>query len=88
MTNVTPKLKICMTYIQDCRFYHGTGGVFGDNYYAIEELVAEISSSFTCALLGIKPVAKEETAGYLQSWLSYMALGTFSMWKTIDKIYG
>ena len=46
------------------------GKRFGDDKYAIEELCAEISSSFTCALLGITPVAKPETAAYLQSWLA------------------
>lgn len=45
---------------------------FGDAGYAMEELVAEIGSAFTCADLGITPEPRENHAAYLASWLKVL----------------
>lgn len=45
------------------------GKRFGDDAYAMEELVAEMSAAFTAARLGICPEPKPETASYLAGWL-------------------
>jgi antirestriction protein ArdC len=44
---------------------------WGDEGYAMEECVAEITSAYVCADLGISPIAapREEHAAYLASWL-------------------
>jgi len=45
-------------------------GRFGDSAYAMEELVAEISSAFLCASLGIE--GKLQHAAYAHSWISVL----------------
>ncbi|GHH02803.1 ArdC family protein [Pseudodonghicola xiamenensis] len=45
-------------------------GAFGTRKYAFEELIAEISSAFCCASLGIVPTVRH--ADYLGSWLEVM----------------
>lgn len=42
---------------------------FGDDNYALEELVAEIGAAFLCADLGIANEAREDHAAYIASWL-------------------
>jgi len=59
---------------------HGTGaaqrldrdisGSFGSKKYAQEELVAEITSAFVCASLGIVPTVRH--ADYIGSWLEVL----------------
>lgn len=47
------------------------GNRFGDSTYAMEELVAEMSSAFTCARLGVHtPALREDHAKYLGHWVS------------------
>jgi antirestriction protein ArdC len=41
---------------------------WGDEGYAREELVAELSSAFLCADLGITPDVREDHAAYIGSW--------------------
>ena len=48
------------------------GKRFGDDNYAMEELVAELGAAFLCADLGIAPLPREDTAAYLQSWLKVL----------------
>lgn len=48
------------------------GKRFGDEAYAMEELVAELTAAFTCAGLGITDGAKPDNASYLNSWLKVM----------------
>lgn len=43
------------------------GKRFGDEQYAVEELVAELGSAYICARLGYSPSFR--SASYLQSWL-------------------
>lgn len=45
---------------------------FGDEGYAMEELVAELGASFLCADLGITPEVMPEHASYLDSWLKVL----------------
>ena len=45
---------------------------FGDQGYAMEELVAEIGAAFLCADLGITPEIREDHAAYISSWLKVL----------------
>jgi antirestriction protein ArdC len=45
------------------------GKRFGDQAYAVEELIAEMGSVFLCADLGITPEVREDHASYLAHWL-------------------
>ena len=45
---------------------------FGDEGYAVEELVAELGSAFLCADLAITPEVREDHAAYLQNWLTVL----------------
>lgn len=45
---------------------------WGDEGYAMEELVAEISSAFLSADLGITPEVREDHAAYIGSWLKVL----------------
>lgn len=50
-----------------------TGGMFGGPKYAFEELVAELSSVFTCSELSVMTPANDtvkNNAAYLKSWMS------------------
>jgi len=42
---------------------------WGDEGYAMEELVAELGAAFLCADLGLAPEPREEHASYLDHWL-------------------
>ncbi|MCP3381227.1 zincin-like metallopeptidase domain-containing protein [Bradyrhizobium sp. CCGUVB4N] len=42
---------------------------FGDEGYAIEELVAELGAAFLCADLGLTPEVREDHASYIASWI-------------------
>jgi antirestriction protein ArdC len=48
------------------------GKRFGDQAYAIEELVAELGAAFLCADLGIADEPRADHAQYLASWLSVL----------------
>src|ERR1700756_1452699 len=45
---------------------------FGDEAYAVEELVAELGAAFLCADLGITPEIRDDHAAYLGSWLKVL----------------
>lgn len=45
---------------------------FGDNAYAMEELVAELGAAFLCAELNISAQPRKSHAGYIQHWLEAM----------------
>ena len=45
---------------------------WGDEGYAMEELVAEVGSAFLCADLGITTHAREDHASYIASWLAVL----------------
>lgn len=48
------------------------GERFGDNAYAVEELVAELGSAFLCADLGIANESRPDHAAYVASWLEVL----------------
>jgi antirestriction protein ArdC len=48
------------------------GKRFGDQAYAIEELVAELGAAFLCADLGITAEPRADHAQYLAAWLSIL----------------
>lgn len=45
---------------------------WGDEGYAMEELVAELGSAYIGADLGLAPDVREENAAYIQSWLKVL----------------
>ena len=45
---------------------------WGDEGYAMEELVAELGSAFLSADLGLTPEVREDHAAYIESWLSVL----------------
>lgn len=45
---------------------------FGDQGYAMEELVAELGAAFLSIDLGLTPEVREDHASYLQSWLKVL----------------
>ena len=47
-------------------------GRFGDDAYAMEELIAELGSAFLCADLGITPEPREDHARYIKNWLAVL----------------
>lgn len=48
------------------------GKRFGDEAYAMEELVAEIGSAFLCAWLGISSEPRADHAAYIADWLKVL----------------
>lgn len=45
---------------------------YGDEGYAMEELVAEIGAAFLCADLGLVPAIREDHAPYVAGWLKVL----------------
>lgn len=45
---------------------------WGDSAYAIEELIAEMTSAFLCAELNVTPQVMADHAAYMASWLSVL----------------
>lgn len=45
---------------------------WGDEGYAMEELVAELGSAFLCADLAITPEVRDDHASYIESWLKVL----------------
>jgi antirestriction protein ArdC len=45
---------------------------FGDEGYAMEELVAELGAAFLCADLDLTPAPREEHAAYIVTWLKVL----------------
>jgi antirestriction protein ArdC len=48
------------------------GKRFGDQAYAMEELIAELGAAFLCADLGIADVPRADHAQYLATWLTVL----------------
>ena len=49
-----------------------TGQRWGDEGYAMEELVAEMGAAFLCADLGLTPEIRADHAAYIASWLKVL----------------
>ncbi len=45
---------------------------FGDEGYAMEELVAELGAAFVCADLDLTPAVRDDHASYIASWLKVL----------------
>ena len=45
---------------------------YGDEGYAVEELVAELGSAFLCADLELTPEVREDHASYISSWIKVL----------------
>ncbi len=56
----------------ESRCHRQLGKRFGDQAYAIEELVAELGAAFLCADLRINGEPRADHAQYLASWLAVM----------------
>ena len=48
------------------------GKRFGDDAYAMEELVAELGAAFACSALGITSEPRADHAAYVSSWLNVL----------------
>lgn len=58
------------------RLARAFGKRFGDEAYAFEELVAELSAAFLCAELGISNEPRPDHAAYLAGWLRVLGRDT------------
>lgn len=47
-------------------------GRFGDEKYAMEELIAEISAAFICSDLAVPHNPQDNTASYIHNWLQVL----------------
>lgn len=47
-------------------------GRFGDQSYAMEELVAELGAAFTMGILGLSQEPRRDHAAYIQNWLQVL----------------
>ena len=45
---------------------------WGDEGYAMEELVAELGAAFVCADLSLTPEVRDDHASYIASWLKVL----------------
>ncbi len=68
---MTPTLLHELTHLagHETRCNRQFGKRFGDQAYAMEELVAELGAAFLCADLGISDATRADHAQYLDSWL-------------------
>lgn len=64
------------------RFTHAR---FGDNAYAMEELVAELGAAFLCADLQVSPCPRPDHAAYLQGWLKVLRQDTRAIFTAAAK---
>lgn len=61
------------------------GQRFGDNAYAVEELVAELGSAFLCADLHISNQPRPDHAAYVSSWLQVLNRDTNALFTAASK---
>lgn len=60
-------------------------GRFGDNAYAMEELVADLGAAFLCSDLGITSAPRADHASYLASWLKVLKDDTRAIFTAASK---
>jgi hypothetical protein len=53
---------------------------WGDEGYAMEELVAELGTAFVCADLALTPEVREDHASYIASWLKVLSVTSPCSW--------
>jgi antirestriction protein ArdC len=61
------------------------GKRFGDNAYAMEELVAELSAAFTMASIGLSSTPREDHQNYIASWLRVMKADSKAIFTAASK---
>jgi antirestriction protein ArdC len=54
------------------RLARDLSGRFGEESYAMEELVAELGAAFLCAELGIVNTPRQDHAAYIANWLKVL----------------
>lgn len=64
--------ELCHWTSPESRCHRQLGQRFGDQAYAIEELVAELGAAFLCADLRITGEPRADHAQYLASWLAVL----------------
>jgi len=64
--------ELCHWTSHESRCHRQLGKRFGDQAYAMEELVAELGAAFLCADLRITDAPRTDHAQYLASWLAVM----------------
>jgi len=67
------------------RLNRSFGTRFGDHAYAAEELVAELSAAFTCAVVGLDTVARLDHAAYLAHWCQLLRQQPAVLWTVAAK---
>ena len=60
-------------------------GRFGNEAYAMEELVAELGAAFLCAELGITPEPRLDHAQYVNNWLAVLKKDTRAIFTAAAK---
>jgi antirestriction protein ArdC len=61
------------------------GKRFGDNAYAVEELVAELTAAFTLAHLGLSSEPRADHAQYIASWLKVLKADSRAIFTAASK---
>lgn len=64
------------------------GKRFGDEAYAMEELVAEIGAAFACTALGISSEPRPDHAAYVSTWLSVLKRDPKAIFMAASKAQG
>jgi antirestriction protein ArdC len=64
--------ELCHWTSRENRCNRQLGKRFGDQAYAMEELVAELGAAFLCADLGVTGEPRADHAQYLASWLAVL----------------
>ncbi len=67
------------------RLARDLAGRFGTDSYAAEELVAELSAAFTCAVLGISTAPRPDHAAYIASWLRVLRADPSALFTAASK---
>ncbi len=68
LSKILDKLVHCTGHAK--RLKRDMSGHFGDHSYSQEELIAEMGAAYLCALCNIQNDTIENSAAYIQSWLS------------------
>jgi antirestriction protein ArdC len=61
------------------------GKRFGDNIYAVEELIAELGAAFTSAHLGLSTEPRADHAAYIDSWLKVLKADSRAIFTAASK---
>jgi antirestriction protein ArdC len=67
------------------RLNRDLGKRFGDQAYAMEELVAEIGAAFLCSALGIASEPRPDHAAYVSTWLQVLKQDTKAIFTAASK---